>query len=739
MAEREVTIKITAKNLTTAEFKKVRKGLAGIGSGAGQTNKKVSALQRGFRSFGKAAPGALRIVTAAAAAAGAAVVGLTVAVIKLGERGAAVADVKSAFDSLSLAVGETGEMMLTALQRGVKGTISNFDLMKVANKALGTGLLKTSEDARTLSEGARLLAKRTGGDTVQAFETLVTAMASGRTAQLKQIGLFVDNKQAIEDYARATGKTVSEINDADRATALQVATMAALRTELEGFPPPLSDFGELIERGKVGVKNLVDELAVMISNSPVLLAGMQAAGSAISKAFGGETQDLALGLVNLIERAAITAIEFGQAGITAAQFITRGFAGIKVLVLGVALAFSTVGTKIAQMGATVLEAAASIPGLGGAYKRAAIDARAVADAGAAVNVTLKEQIVDAAIAAAGNDTLGRGLQTLNTIVGESKQRMVNAGLSQAEFNVKVREGTGDLNNIAIAAGGAKANIELMIPSIGLTREALVEMGTDAETWSEIMDVASGEVMTGQELVASTFTSTGVQIGGVASAIQAAFTRMGIATRAEQRKTVEQLTKDFETIKKSGLATDKALEESAKKLAEAKAKLSEETTSFTMTSNQAILSGTTQMLQTLGAKNKTAAIASAVIGTAVAVVQALRSGPPPGSWILAAVNAAMGAIQIAAIKSAPSFRTGTDDLDFEDFGPSSTAVLHGREAVIPQGGAHMLAREIAGEMGRGQRSDGSAELLAEVSEMRNDIKSLPRAIQRAVRDGVLLAG
>ena len=738
MADREVVIKISAKNLTEAEFKKVRKGLAGIGSSGGGANQKISALSRGFTSFGKAAPGALKIVAAAAATTAGAIVGVTAAVIKLGERGAAIADVKSAFDGLSVSAGETGAVMLGALRAGVKGTVSDFALMKIANTALGAGLLSTSADAKTLAEGARLLAKRTGGDTVQAFNTLTTSMASGRTAQLKQLGLFVDNKKAVEDFAEAQGKSVSSLTDTDRAAALQVATMAALRNELESFPAPLADFGELLERGRVGVKNLVDEVAVMISNSPILLEGMRSAGDAISKAFGDDKKGLALGIVNIIEKAALVAVEFGKAGITAADFLLRGFAGVKIMFLGLAAPLTEVGQRLAELVLFTVEVAAKVPGLGNVYGDVVVKARAFADGATAINTSLKQQIVDSVATIAGHGELQQKLQEGKVFLDEFGRGLVNVGLSQGELNAKVKEGGGDMNNLGTAAAGVKAALEEFLPTIDLSRTAIVGMGDDTVIAADLMNTKFGEIVDGQVILRTSFDSTGTTIGGTATAVQAAFSRMGIATRAELQKTADAAKKDYEAILKDGNATADGLKKAFEKSEEAQREARGVTTEGVVSSNENILNGTTTMLSALAGENKAAAMGLAVINTAQAVLQALASGPPPGSWILAAANAAAGAIQIAKI--AGVFREGTDRLDFQDFGVSRPAVLHGREAVIPQGGGHRLAQEIAGALGPTRGSSRDADIMeAGFDRLGASLDGLPRSIQRAVRDGMLLEG
>ena len=740
MADREVVIKISAKNLTEAEFKKVKKGLGGIGSSADGAKGKVSGLERGFQSLKTSAPGALKIVAGAAIAVGAAVLGIGAAIIKLGEHGAGIDDIRTSFDQLATAAGSTGTAIITELKAGVKGTVTELDLMKDANKLLGTGMLETEEDARVLAEGARLLGKRTGVDTVTAFKNLTTAIAGGRVTQLKQLGLFIDNKKAVEDFARAEGVSVGDLTDYGRAVALQKATMEALRGELEKSPAPLKDFGELILAGKTVVKDLVAEIAVAISQSQPLLEGMRSAGEGIAKAFGNDKKELVSGVVTAIEDAAIISLEFGKQVINSALVISQGFGVVKSIVLGVRLAFSEMNTEIAESTAKALEVATVMSGYDETLARATLTAREAAVDSAAYTATLKEQIVDSVAAAQGNDEMGVSLQGYGIVLGEAQLEIVKARQAQEELNTKAKDGKTDMVNLDTAVGGVKSKLETVIPTMGLTRDEVVLIGDDTVVMADILDEKFGEIMDGQLIVQSTFAATGVQIGGTAAVVQAAFKRMGIATRAELEATAKQAKEDYETIKSDGESSADAVQKAWEESEEAQRTARGQTEEFSATSNQNISESMTKILGEMGRRGKAAAIAAAVIGTAVAVVQALRSSPPPGSWILAATNAALGAIQIATIKSQSSNRTGTDRLDFEDFGVSRPAVLHGREAVIPQGGGHMLAREIAGELGGRQRPDDAQ--LSELREIRSslaELGDLPRAIQRAVRDGMLLAG
>ncbi len=151
-----------------------------------------------------------------------------------------------------------------------------------------------------------------------------------------------------------------------------------------------------------------------------------------------------------------------------------------------------------------------------------------------------------------------------------------------------------------------------------------------------------------------------------------------------------------------------------------------------------MTGSSQILNTLGTKYKAAAIAQAIIATGQAVAKSLAAAPWPANLILAAGALAAGLANVAKIRSSPAFEEGTFRLDFENFGQETPARLHGLEAVIPQGGGHMLGREVASELARLQRPAGAEETIGEVRSMIGELRELPNSIQRAVRDGVMLA-
>jgi hypothetical protein len=158
-------------------------------------------------------------------------------------------------------------------------------------------------------------------------------------------------------------------------------------------------------------------------------------------------------------------------------------------------------------------------------------------------------------------------------------------------------------------------------------------------------------------------------------------------------------------------------------------------------DQQALAGSSQILGQFAVKNKAAAIAKATIDTLLAVQRTFAQLGWPAGLVGMAVAAAMGAINVARIAAQPAtFQEGTKRLDFEEFGPVSVNLLHGREAIIPQGQGHMLAREIASAMGgnRSRQDNQIAEQLGMLQSTMAGLRSLPRDIQRAVRDGAIFA-
>ncbi len=78
-----------------------------------------------------------------------------------------------------------------------------------------------------------------------------------------------------------------------------------------------------------------------------------------------------------------------------------------------------------------------------------------------------------------------------------------------------------------------------------------------------------------------------------------------------------------------------------------------------------------------------------------------------------MNVTAGMANVGKIRSSKAgYAEGTPNLDFSDFGKVSPSFLHGQEAVIPSGGGHKLATEIARALPRAQGADPTMQRLAD---------------------------
>jgi tape measure domain-containing protein len=129
------------------------------------------------------------------------------------------------------------------------------------------------------------------------------------------------------------------------------------------------------------------------------------------------------------------------------------------------------------------------------------------------------------------------------------------------------------------------------------------------------------------------------------------------------------------------------------------------------SQQALLSGTAQFLDSMFEGNKTAAIASALINTYQGITKALSSAAPPYSYALAAMTAAQGFAQVKAIRSTSKNSTGG--------GAASTggAASAGATAAAPSQDRvlHVQLASLGDMLGR----QGIRSLMEKIQEANND--------------------
>lgn len=376
-------------------------------------------------------------------------------IVALGDRGADIDDVAGSFGDLTAQVGSTAEALLGELRNGTLGTISDFELMKLANGALSSGLISSADAAGTLAQGAQLLADRTGGDTAEAFGTLTTAIATGRTATLKQLGVFVDTKVAVEQYAAAHGKAAGQLSDFERTQALAAATLAALKSQLQANGPAAADFGELVARIKTGFQNFVDQLSVGIARSPVLNAALKSIGVSLEENLGPKQKGNIVEIIRTVQDFAIAMSYAVEGGAVAATVFVTAWYGVQTVVLGVTTAIAGVATMLAQFVTAVALLAAKVPGASDSVKAMAASALDLTTKMRGGTESLAAQTAEAAKGVAGQSALQGVIDKVAGANLNMRDKMIEASTAAITLDTEVKKTNTTLGDGAPAQRNAE--------------------------------------------------------------------------------------------------------------------------------------------------------------------------------------------------------------------------------------------------------------------------------------------
>lgn len=100
---------------------------------------------------------------------------------------------------------------------------------------MSLGVAKNTNDFITLMEIARIKAKNMGITTTQAYNDIVTGLGRGSAMILDNLGITVNAAEANEEYAKAIGKTVNQLTDAEKKQALINKVVSDGKKELEAM------------------------------------------------------------------------------------------------------------------------------------------------------------------------------------------------------------------------------------------------------------------------------------------------------------------------------------------------------------------------------------------------------------------------------------------------------------------------------------------------------------------------
>ena len=174
--------------------------------------------------------------------------------------------INTQFDNLAARGGSSASALRESFAETARGLVNLDDVVKSSNLTLGSLEISASTLAKNF-EIARQATVAFGVDTVQAYEALNQAIITGNTRSLRQIGLFIDSKEAIDAYAKSLGVAAQYLSDTGRQQAIANAIAEKSAAVFEGVNTATEKNSDSAKRLSVSYGQLKDAAAAYIDST----------------------------------------------------------------------------------------------------------------------------------------------------------------------------------------------------------------------------------------------------------------------------------------------------------------------------------------------------------------------------------------------------------------------------------------------------------------------------------------
>jgi hypothetical protein len=229
-------LNISSLTAATSEAQRFRHELEQAAQAAGRVQIRPGAIPPATSSVGSGTPAGLVGGLVGGFAAGA-IVGeiqqVGDALVELSRRGAVFGQISDVLDDYAASVGTTADALISAAKKASMGTISEYELILNANRAVQFELAKTPEQFAKLIELSTALGRAQGISDEQALDYLTRGIARQSSLILDNLGIFIDLDKVLGEYASSIGKTSDELTKAERNQALLNEAFAQGQTAIQ--------------------------------------------------------------------------------------------------------------------------------------------------------------------------------------------------------------------------------------------------------------------------------------------------------------------------------------------------------------------------------------------------------------------------------------------------------------------------------------------------------------------------
>jgi hypothetical protein len=176
----------------------------------------------------------------------------------LSRRGAVFGQINDVLKSYATSANTTADAIVSAADKAAMGTISRYELMLNANRALQYQVAQTPEQFAKLIELSSALGRAQGISDTQSLEFLTTGLARESRLILDNLGLIVNLEQATSSYAATLGKTADQLTASERKAALLEEAYRQGAVALEANRNASDSAATIFERLDANVQNAKD-------------------------------------------------------------------------------------------------------------------------------------------------------------------------------------------------------------------------------------------------------------------------------------------------------------------------------------------------------------------------------------------------------------------------------------------------------------------------------------------------
>lgn len=177
-----------------------------------------------------------------------------------------IEQVNRQFDLLTQAAGIAGGALKAEMLKASDGLLSVNQATDLANKAI-VRLGESSERIPEIMELSRKIGTVTGHELTEVFTSFSEALASGSARALRQYGIIVDQKKAVEEYAKSIGVSTSALTRQGEIQAVINAALAEGEKRYGAVTSGSDHATESYEKLKASLSGLKDTIAGLFSAS----------------------------------------------------------------------------------------------------------------------------------------------------------------------------------------------------------------------------------------------------------------------------------------------------------------------------------------------------------------------------------------------------------------------------------------------------------------------------------------